>query len=281
MDSYLGQHPDIFMGPKELHYFCTDLLDEDQHRPLDNYLSFFQGRSETVRGENSVFYLYSKIAAQHMKDFAPDAKILIHLRNPLDVIASHHAQSVYMQGEPEEDLEKALALEERRARGEENPTDYVHWRMLQYRDFVRFAPQVERYFDVFGRDQVKVNLFDDFQSDTPSVYRDTLEFLGVDPHFRPDFPVVNANRQIKSKWIMTNLVRDPPPVLSTLARALVPSAKLRDDIRWKIEAINMRRRPRDPVTPALRAALADDLRDDVAALSDLLNRDLSHWLAAP
>jgi hypothetical protein len=42
-------------------------------------------------------------------------------------------------------------------------------------------------------------------------------------------------------------------------------------------ALNTVRERRPPLSPALRAELVEAFRDEVALLSRLLNRDLSHW----
>ena len=69
---------------------------------------------------------------------------------------------------------------------------------LFYRDIGRYAEQVQRYFDVFGRENVHVIVYDDFQDDTASVYRETLRFLGVDQEFQPCFEV-----KIPTRWCGT------------------------------------------------------------------------------
>ena len=96
MHRYLDAHPDIFMPwVKEPHFFCTDLNDErDRSRgksrmrwpvqTLDQYLFLFrEARAESVIGESSVLYLYSKTAAREIAAFNPNARILIMLREPV------------------------------------------------------------------------------------------------------------------------------------------------------------------------------------------------------
>ena len=56
----------------------------------------------------------------------------------------------------------------------------------------RYSNQIERFYEALGRDQVKVVIFEEFRKDPAAAYRGVLEFLGVDPDFKPNFDVVNA-----------------------------------------------------------------------------------------
>src|SRR3972149_11450918 len=93
MYTYLKQHPEVFMSDlKELHFFGTD-----HHRinytpyTKEQYLSFFDGAGDKRRiGEASTSYLYSERAAVEIKEFNPFARIIIMLRNPVDVMYAYH-----------------------------------------------------------------------------------------------------------------------------------------------------------------------------------------------
>src|SRR5258706_10449866 len=92
MNDYLGQHPDIYMAPKELHYFGADLKIKDKISE-SAYLQYFKNAgNKKILGEASVWYLFSGTAAKEIKNFSPDAKILIMLRNPVEVVYSLHSQ---------------------------------------------------------------------------------------------------------------------------------------------------------------------------------------------
>jgi len=74
----LNCHPDLFMPPKEIHYFSK------KPNLGDNwYLSHFRQHDKTS-GEKSTSYLYYTQCHQRMYDLIPDAKIIILLRNPVD-----------------------------------------------------------------------------------------------------------------------------------------------------------------------------------------------------
>lgn len=279
MHDYLEQHPDVFMAPKEQHHFAPDLVKPDDPRLSDDYYaSLFAGaRDEKIVGESSVFYLLSRVAARKIKEFNADAKILIHVRSPVDVIPSHHSQLVYEGGETVKDLREALALEPLRRQGEHLNTSFRITEVFFYRDFVKFTDQIARFFDVFGRERVRVGIYDDFVRDTAGEYRRTLEFLDIDPTFAADFQVVNANKSMRSEFLM-GLVRDPPPWIGRLSRTLFP-LDARYAIKDRVKALNTRYHKREPLDLELVRQLKTDLRPEVERLSALLARDLTHWCA--
>jgi len=282
MDDYLAQHPEIFMYPlKEPHYFAEDLYWE-QKRDWDAkyWRTFGEAGDEPVVGESSVFYMLSETAAAAIHAHQPRAKILVMLRNPVDVIASHHSQIVYEALEPEADLERALALEARRKAEAAGRRTTFRDRVLHYRDVVAFAEQIERFLERFPREQVHVVFFDDLRRDPAGTYRDVLAFLGVDTGFVPRFEVQNANKRARSGWV-TDFLRYTPDWVSAASRMVLPKREWRKGVRQAIKRANTRFVPRPPMSDALRARLTEELAPEVERLGRLLGRDLSDWSAPP
>src|SRR5690349_5772876 len=102
MVQYLAAHPDIFMGIKEMHFFGQDLHFRApfyRHK-LNEYLAEFQGCNGHRRfGEASVWYLLSSQAALEIKAFKPEARIVIMLREPIDLLYSLYYQLRYLGDE--------------------------------------------------------------------------------------------------------------------------------------------------------------------------------------
>ena len=278
MDAYLAAHPDIYMCPrKEMHFFARDLKPDPDGVVAERYRrAFSQVADERIVGESSVFYMLSEVAAREIAAFQPRAKILIMLRDPIDVIASHHSQIVYEGYETEKDLARALALEETRRAAHAGRSLTIPEKVLHYRDVVRFADQVERFHAHFPREQVHIVLFDDVRWDVAAAYEGILRFLGVDPGFQPEFQVRNANKEVRNR-AMHRFLRQTPDWFTRTARLLLPSAQSRERLRTALKRLNTRFTRRPPLSPALRAKLADELRPEVERLERLLGRDLSHW----
>lgn len=277
MCSYLGQHPNIFVGPKEIHYFGSDLDFKGDRITLDKYLSLFaKAAPEVLVGEGSVWYLFSEKAAAEIKALCPSAKIIIMLRNPIDAIYSQHSQFLYNGNEDIEDFNEALNAEAERKKGLRIPNHVLFIKGLFYRETVRYAEQVKRYFDVFGRDNVNVIIYDDFRSQTAEVYKKTLNYLGVDTEFVPHFQVINPNKKFRSAVLQRMLGEDAPAVVQW-GRDLFPSFLKRRMKQWLL-SMNIRYVVRPEMPIAIRKQLQQELASEVHKLSDLLGRDFTHWL---
>jgi len=159
---YLRLHPEIFMSvPKEPHYFGSDLLRKRARPTLSQYLSCFEGAELKKRvGEASVFYLYSSRAAAEIKEFCPEARIIIMLRNPVEMLYSLHSELLFTMYEDIVDFEAALEAEADRKLGLRVPRGARHVNYLFYRDIGRFSSQVQRYFDAFGRANAHLVVYD-------------------------------------------------------------------------------------------------------------------------
>ena len=197
MYEYLRAHPDIFMPLlKEPYFFGDDLIYQVPRLSEADYLDLFSmAHGPKRRGEASVTYLYSKKAAEEIADFDPEARIIIMLRNPVEMIYSLHSQVFFTGSEDIEQFEVALAAEPDRKRGHRIPDNCRIVDFLFYREFVKYSDQVQRYLHTFGSEQVHIIIFDDFKRDVPQTYRTALGFLGVDESFRPPtFEPVNRNK---------------------------------------------------------------------------------------
>jgi hypothetical protein len=280
MNEYLGQHPDVFVPElKEIHFFGQDLdmrLARERDS-LDEYLARFEGGEACARaGEASVWYLYSRSAAQEIHDFDPGAGIIIMLRDPVEYMYSQHSQAMHNALGDEDilDFGEALAAEEDRVAGRRPvPSQTTMPDQVYYRRIARFTEQVRRYLDLFPREQVHIIVFDDFKADTAGVVRDTYRFLGVDPDFVPETPVVNPNKTYRS-WTARKLQQRIPGRV----KDMVPG-RLRARASDAIYALNRKYEPRQVMDPALRAELKREFAPEVSALGELIGRDLSHWSA--
>jgi Sulfotransferase family len=279
MYDYLRQHPQVFMPfHKEPLYFGSDLTRRYGAMSQRDYLALFAEANPGDRiGEASAWYLYSRTAADEIRRVVPDARIIVMLRNPVDVMYAQHSQLLFSEQEEITDFEAALAAEEERALGEHLPTGPIRPENLLYRRMVRFAEQLERYLHAFGPEAVHIIIYDELRQDTAGEYRKVLEFLGVDPMTSVDFRASNENKVVKSKWVQ-RLIWDPP-----LLRPLIPRLRRYRAVhalRRGLLAVNSRRRGRPEMDPALRERLLREMEPEVTRLGRLIGRDLSAWTRA-
>jgi len=281
MADYLAAHPEIYMARKEMHFFGSDLRFGRQffRRDLAAYLAEFDAWNGQRRvGEASVWYLFSTRAAAEIKAFSPDARIILMLREPVEMLHSLYYYFLYDGNEPLPTFEQALAAETDRSGGRRPCRQTYFAQGLAYRQVVRYTEQVGRYFEAFGRERVHVIIYDDFAADVFAAYRQTLDFLGVESKgCNPGFRVVNAAKRVRSPALRA--VMGDPLVRSAVValRPWVPRALFgalqRVDARLRRSNARVQRRP--PLAAELRARLRRELAPEVGRLSELLGRDLS------
>jgi hypothetical protein len=282
MADYLAQHPEVGMAArKESHYLVGDLAPRLVYRPAprptrEDYLGWFAAVQDKRRlGEASVWYLYSSTAAREIERFSPGAQIIIMLRNPVEMLPSLHSEFVQQEIEPVGDFATALALDEERLRTG-TPTGFPPH---SYRDAVRYAEQIQRYLEVFGRERIQVIIYEDFRDDTLSAFQRTCEFLGVDASFIPEMDVVNPNRRSRSRSVQRAIRRPPQPLRTVLHP--VTSQRLRHRAGLLLRRLNRKEVSRDPLPPSLAESLRPETEREVAALRELLGLDLTRWLSLP
>jgi hypothetical protein len=283
----LGRGPRVFLAPKDLYFFGSD-LPTTQHRlsPAEYRAQFAAAPAGAKLGDASVGYLCSQRAAGEIHALRPDARIVIALRNPLDAIPSLHRHCLYYGLEEVEDLGAALEAEGDRARGRRLPRRCAHPWMLRYTHVYRYAGQLQRYFDAFGRASCHVVVYDDFRADPEAAMEALRSFLDLP---RADAAAtadggeaglrVNRAKRARSRRLSA-LITDPPAAARRLVRALTPQPLRRRLAEGVLAANTAGGAPLD-VDPRLRAELASRFAGEVERLSDLLDRDLGRWLQAP
>jgi hypothetical protein len=279
---YLRQHPDVFVPQKEMHYFGRDLVFRNKSRiTSEEYLARFAvAGDERYRCDSAIWYLYSTEAAAEIAGARPDARCIVLLRRPADMVHSLHSEFLYQGDEDITDLGEALDAEDERRRGERIPaTCDIPW-ALQYRQVARYGEQLARYQALFPPEQLLVVLYDDLAADTAGVYRDVLGYLGVDDTFQPELDVVNPNKVVRSPGLR-QFLRNPPAPVRRVGRLLVRDPNSRRAMGQRLVELNTEQVSRAPLDPGVRQRLDEAYADDVRRLSDQIGRDLSGWTSDP
>lgn len=287
LHQFLGQHPEIYMSSiKEPHFFCADFhLESDRaygkqrfydFRSESAYLQLFsKAKNVKIAGESSTNYLYSQVAAEKIHNFNADAKIIIVLREPAQFLYSLHSHYVKFTEENEPDFLTALALETKRQQEEALSPRVTSPSYLYYSQRVQYYQQVKRYCDRFKPEQIKVILFEEFKSENERIFREILEFLGVQPNFTPEYAAINVNKEVKFKAI-NNLINNP--VAKSISKNLL-SQEFNDFVRDNIvEKLLWHQAPKATMPEEIRLQLKQQYQPEVAKISDLLQLDLlSKW----
>ena len=286
---YLARNPQIcFSQPKEPHYFARLDHDPSALEVRRDYIERCFGHcaaGHRAVGEGSVSYLYLPEAIDRIRRINPDARFIALVRNPLAMLPSYHLRMRFLLQEDEPDFERAWALEPARARGVSVPRLCLDPRLLRYREVAKLGAQVQRLFDVAGRERSHVIVFDDLVADSLAVYRRALEFLGVDYDGQTRFERRYESTIYRYRWLQ-RLLYVPATrggkVIDTLQRRSrkynADGSKRRSLIK-RVTSWNKVPATPAPLTPQMAATVREALRSDVALLSRLLDRDLGHWLA--
>ncbi len=287
LHSLLAQHPDVFMSAvKEPHYFAHDINRRYReytgrklpslYDTLEDYLELFEDAGTApLRGESSVYYLYSEVAAAEIARFEPEARIIIMLREPVDFLYSLHGRLRSM-GDEDCAFERALELEEARAGGEHLPRTVRFPEILRYSWYVRYAENLRNWQRLFPPGQLRVLLFEEYRADKQRVWGEVLEFLGVAPIPLP--PSENVNPHQEPRWLkLTVFLRErvhwllDPPHEGLWSLPL----RARRKVYRKLERLNWRNTARPALDPALRARLRERFRPQADEVGELIGRDVA------
>jgi hypothetical protein len=284
---YLSQHPDVCMATrKEPCFLAPDFKAPSYPQTEEEYLKYFDGCAGALRvGEATSTYLYSKLAAQRIHEYAPDARIIAMLRNPVDLAASLHAQRLKEGYESIGRFEDALAAESDRRKGKRIPKGFPYpIEYLLYREVGKYAAQLRRFFDVFGRSNVQVIIFDDFLRDTRAELDKVCDFLGISRDYWPVLEMKNV-AQVPRVVLVHRLLALALPVLVSLGRLLkliLPRrllkrlAYLYTQLHQQMERANLKT-GRPPLSADTRSALLSYYAEEITDVERLLGRDLSAW----
>lgn len=283
---YLSERQDVFFSkPKEPLFWCPDLGTEPhalRAASLAEYEGLFAAADPArhrIIGEGTTSYLRSPAAIRDSDSYAPEAKYIAILRNPVDVAHAFHMEQLYTGLEKEQDFGTAWADQDRREAewdaAQDNRPD-----SLLYRRIASFAGQIEALFARIPAERRMVLIYDDFRDDPRAVWLQILDFLGLEDDGRTDFSPRNAAHAQRFPRLSHFLLAPPKPIaplVVTLRKTLLAHdnrlvAALKRFLNVK--------RPRPGLSPELRAHMTASFRPDVDRLEAILGRDLTAWKEA-
>ena len=281
LHEYLKQHPEIYMSEiKEPLYFAKDFINEGikfhgkqifGEKNLKDYLKLFdKATNQKIIGESSVWYFTSKIAAKEIYNFNQKAKIIIMLRNPVDLLYSIHSQFVYDGDEKIIDFTKALNIEPLRREGKLIPKYVSFPSMLYYSQVTRFSKNILRYKKIFPKDQIKIVILEEFKKNPEKGYKEILDFLGVDTNFIPNFKVINPNKIPRNNYLVKLL---KTPSLRYFIRDIFP-AKFRIKVGGLIEVFNKKNVPREPINCEVRGIIYRKYKKEILKLNKITRKNM-------
>ncbi len=184
----LVQHPDIHAAAvKEIHFF-----DDQYQHGFDWYKKNFPPDLPAghMTGEASPYYLFHPQVPARVREWLPDVKLIVMLRNPIDRAYSHYQMMVRRGLEPLSFAEAIQAersrIEEDYARMERDPRfNSSNCAVYSYVKRGLYVEQLERWYRHFPRDQILV-LHSEYGFQQPAHnYEKVLNFLDM-PLWEPE-----------------------------------------------------------------------------------------------
>jgi hypothetical protein len=258
---YLDAHPEVFMSKvKEPSFFIPDR--HEAAKTEVQYLSLFEGRKEAWLGEASVRYFYDELAPERILGAAPDGRILIILRNPIERASSAYWGTV-RSGYERRSFREAVETEL-----EGGPVFDAENPRKAYVRRSHYLEPVERFLTTFG-DHVHVMFLEELRQDPRSEMAAVYAFLDIDPGVaeRIELDVHNTFWEPRNRLVELAMssVR-----ARRVARAIVP-----DSVHAQIDRYLTRRGGQKPeLEPDLRQQLETLFDDERPALESLLGRRL-------
>ena len=257
----LKDHPQIGVSePKELDFFSNFYEFGFQW-----YERFFDDcRGCRAVGEVSPTYLPSVEAPARARDYDPELRIVVSLRDPVARALSNHLHEVREGRLDKSDLSFETGLA--------NSPMYV--------ERSRYAAQLRRWFDMFDREQVLVLLQEEIVAAPEAHARLLYRHLGVDEDYQSPFSDTHVNRS----YVAKSPAREAAVRHIGAAMRWIGGAHSVEAIK-KIEVVRRFREANrvdirelvPPVRPEPRAWLEAELAEDVLDLAHLLGRESLPW----
>ena len=265
----LSEHPSVGMAdPATLNYFCDDMIWPEFRAPAglgSSWLAerFAYRRAGQKLAEISPNYLYDESSPRRIFDHNPRCKLIFAFRHPVEMLNSFYYQI-----------------------GKESPLpSTLEGFILKYPEIRRlglYYLHLQRFLQVFPRNQCLFLLFDDIQSKPADVMKRCFEFLEVAPDFKPAalHQRINERTVPRSQMVMAALNRVRHLLQShtsqRLWHLLVWKLNLYRFHRWILRR-NLKPAQTGPIKQETREVLLEYFREDTRALGGFLGRDLSSW----
>lgn len=271
----LERHPEIFVPPEKSPNFFTapDMenfpgsaamaaMKGHTIKTEEEYLDLFRSALEgKIRGEVSPVYLQSIHTAARVARFAPEAKIIAILRNPVDRAFAHFV------GRRRDGLE-SLASFEGAISGELADSSPKDLAFNNYLAIGKYSHYLVPWFEAFPARQIQVFFFEDFVARPLEVLNDLFLFLGVS-QVGADFPIDRKNQSgitknpfLRALWTSTVLLR-------AKLRSHLPKS-----LRDSVGRVFLRSMEKPSLDDNVRQRLAGYFAEDSTSLGNLLSRPI-------
>lgn len=284
---YLSSHPDTHLPwLKEPHFFNGDQFyfpaeapRYEAARSVEAYLGMYSGRRADARTcDATATYLADPEVPARIRAVAPDAKIVVMVRNPVERAHSHYL------------FKRRFRLEGRTfsdAIRSEGTPGFVPSGFNVYVDHGFYFRYLQRYLAAFPAEQVAVFLTDELERNPQEQLARICQFVGLAPDRLGRLP---SRHYLRSREARLEPLRRVTRVVARTVLAGARRTPAGDLVRRLLfgnlaerveEALFTRVGNRPTMSPDDAGYLLGRFHDDVLRLQDYLKLDLNDWLRLP
>ena len=263
---YLMQHPQVFMPENlEPYYFARLDIPQNYERGIisdeKKYLNLFKNAKNCKAiGESSPVYLYCPHSALEIKNRFPNSKIIISLRNPIEIAYSEYFSLKFMGFDKNRSFNELLDSSK-----EQLDQNEFHIDSLLEAGF--YSKHIKRFQKIFSKNQIKIIIFEEYIKNTIPTINSILSFLDIDKSIAFKTAPKGAYkvpRNFASQKLMNN------STFRKTAKFIIPTVA-----RQKIgERFLVKESSRPVLKQNERQRLKEIYQDDVENLAKLLGRSL-------
>lgn len=259
-DHFSAEYKKVVALPTD--YFLKNNL-EDRHQAFIRDFSQYEKLFEKQKDEKylldaSTVYLLSRLSADEISQYNPEAKIIILLRNPVDRAFSHYKMALQM-GAVTTDFATAWETDQSAEKKGIGLSE-------MFAETGAYSQQLKRYFSIFSKEQICVLLYEDFKALSVPFKSQVESFLEIDLPWNKTTEVnvssvpkhMGLHQFLKgSHWVKKVKNHLPNPWLRTVKKWM--SQK---DLQ---------------MTDKMKQMLSEYYREDIAEVEKITGLNLNHW----
>ena len=247
----LSAHPEIHLANvKELQFFNYNF-----EKGIEWYHKQFHPKeAESIAGEYTPDYIVDEVTVRRIAEYAPNAKLIVSLRNPFDRLISSYRLCLSQNAIPNVNIAEAIKILPR-----------------IYSDGL-YAKHIKFLLEFYKTEQIFITTTEDIQRNPTKITKNLYEWLGVSADFKP--PSLTRVTNVSVAPQLQTILNNSP----TLRR--IASSKYAAPASYAYRQINARQLTsgtRKSIAHGLHAAQCEQYNREVDSLSQLLSREFSHW----
>ena len=258
--NYLSLHPELSLPytEKEVNFFNNE---EHWKAGLDWYRTNFEN-SELKKGEvnpNYAMFPTCKVVPERLSSFAPNAKLIYILRDPIERFCSHIHHN-YIKGLETRSLQNII----------EDRED-----SLWYIAYSQYYSQLERFLTYYDKNQILVITLEKLSQEPTLIMRRIFEFLEVNPnYFSESFQVKQhiSEDKVKPGKLLTIIRKTAFSKVYQQSKYLFPMSLHKQTKKILGQAIE-----KPNLTIEQTSYLLKIFQEDIIKLKDFTSLDFYEW----